>query len=46
MGSNISDVRYPDLIWLSHIEPAFKMIRCNHRWPATIITGTSTITGL
>lgn len=31
MGSNISDVRYLDLIWLSHIELAFKMIRCNRR---------------
>ncbi len=46
MDSDISDVCYLDLIWLSHIELAFKMVRCNHRWQATIMTGTAAITGL
>lgn len=46
MGSDISDVRYPDLIWLSHIELELKIIRCNHCRLATIMTGTATITGL
>ncbi|KFI08305.1 hypothetical protein JN27_05765 [Massilia sp. BSC265] len=38
MGTDVSDVRDPDFVWLSHIELPLQMIRCYRRRTAAFET--------